>query len=265
MKIFDFIFSQNYYNALPPDDLIAKQRYKLFRTTSFVGFLTCVLFTIQTVSLFNISNPIVYMVTGAGTLFIANLYLLPLHKRENTAYTLMVLVSLLFLHVQTYYSGGIRASGFFYTSSLIMLGFMLLGNRKGWIIASLSAIQIIYFYIISTYYPSMVNYMIVGESSAMIDMDYFFTGLFSILIITAQINYLESGKNIVIERITQSRNELREKNKELRKLSIVASKADNAIGIINGKGILEWVNDGFVRLTGYSTAEVVNKDVFPLF
>ena len=89
--------------------------------------------------------------------------------------------------------------------------------------------------------------------------------IFSILILAAQINYLESSKNIVIERITQSRNELREKNKELRKLSIVASKADNAIAITDGNGILEWVNEGFVRLTGYEFEEVSGKDSIQLF
>lgn len=265
MKLTDVLFSQNYYNAIPADDLIAKQRYKLFRTTSFVGFLTCLLVTIQTITLFNISNAILYMITISGIIFIANLYLLPVHKNHHLAYTTMVLLSLLFLHVQTYYSGGIRASGFFYLSSLIMLGFMLLGNRKGWIVAILSGLQIGYFYFISTFYPSMINYAIVGDTKEMIDMDYLFTSLFSVLIITAQINYLESGKNIVIERITQSRNELREKNKELRKLSIVASKADNAIGIINSEGIMEWVNDGFVRLTGYQAIEVTGKDAFQYF
>jgi PAS domain S-box-containing protein len=265
MELLRFIFSQRYYNSIPADDLIAKQRYKLFRTTSFVGFVTCVLFTVQTVTLFNISNPVVYMITGSGVIFITNLYLLPVHKRHNIAYALMVLLSLMLLHIQTYYAGGIRASGIFYLSALIMMGFMLLGNRKGWIIASLSAAQVCYFYYISTYYPSMINYLIVGDTKEMIDLDFLFTGLFSILIITSQINYLESGKNIVIEKITQSRNELREKNKELNKLSIVASKADNAIGIISGNGILEWVNDGFVRLTGYTAEEVTGRDPFNYF
>ena len=69
----------------------------------------------------------------------------------------------------------------------------------------------------------------------------------------------------MIRRITQSRNELRGKNKELYKLSIVASKADNAICITNSNGILEWVNDGFERLTGYSFEEVKGKDLTTLF
>jgi PAS domain S-box-containing protein len=78
-------------------------------------------------------------------------------------------------------------------------------------------------------------------------------------ILSAQMNYLESGKNVVIQRITEQRNELRIKNLELRKLSIVASKADNAILITDKDGIAEWVNDGFVRLTGYNFDETIGK------
>jgi len=86
------------------------------------------------------------------------------------------------------------------------------------------------------------------------------TGLFAFFILASQMNYLESGKNIVIERVTAQRNELRTKNKELRKLSIVASKAENAIIITDKNGIAEWVNDGFARLTGYGFDEIIGKE-----
>ncbi len=257
--------NNSYYNSIPEDDLISKQRYQLFRTFSIACFVVCLLFTIQTVSLFNISNPIVFMITTIGVLLAANIFLLPKHKNEKAAYFLAAILSLTLLHIQSYYAGGIRASGVLYLSSVILMAFMLLGNKAGRIIALLAALQIGYFYLISEYFPEMINYSIVGDTKDMINMDFLSTGILSIILITAQINYLESGKNIVIERITQSRNELRVKNKELRKLSIVASKADNAIGIIDSSDKIEWVNDGFVRLTGYSTEEATGKDPFIFF
>jgi PAS domain S-box-containing protein len=78
----------------------------------------------------------------------------------------------------------------------------------------------------------------------------------AMVILSAQMNYLESGKNEVISRITLQREELKEMNRELAKLSTVASKADNAIVITDQNGKAEWVNDGFVRLTGYLLEEV---------
>jgi PAS domain S-box-containing protein len=46
---------------------------------------------------------------------------------------------------------------------------------------------------------------------------------------------------------------------ELAKLSLVASKTDNAVIITDKDGYIEWVNEGFVRLTGYTLLEVRGK------
>lgn len=46
---------------------------------------------------------------------------------------------------------------------------------------------------------------------------------------------------------------------ELQKLSIVADKTDNAVIITNRYGAIEWINDGFSRITGYVSAEVLGR------
>ena len=43
---------------------------------------------------------------------------------------------------------------------------------------------------------------------------------------------------------------------ELAKLSLVASKTDNAVIITDADGLVEWVNDGFSKITGYTLEEV---------
>jgi PAS domain S-box-containing protein len=48
-------------------------------------------------------------------------------------------------------------------------------------------------------------------------------------------------------------------NKELEKLSIVASKTDNAIMILDSKTNIEWVNEGFTRMYGYTLQEIKNN------
>ncbi len=58
------------------------------------------------------------------------------------------------------------------------------------------------------------------------------------------------------KQITKQANELKTTNKELEKLSFVASKTDNSVIIFNHDGIIEWVNDGFERMLG------VNLDDF---
>jgi PAS domain S-box-containing protein len=56
--------------------------------------------------------------------------------------------------------------------------------------------------------------------------------------------------------------EIEQKNKfknEIRKLAWAAQKTDNAIIITDTKGVIEWVNDGFVRISGYSSEDGIGK------
>ena len=45
--------------------------------------------------------------------------------------------------------------------------------------------------------------------------------------------------------------------REMEKLSLVASKTINGVVIMNPEGRIEWVNDGFTRLTGYTREEAI--------
>ncbi|MCK4662639.1 MAG: SpoIIE family protein phosphatase [Bacteroidales bacterium] len=47
-------------------------------------------------------------------------------------------------------------------------------------------------------------------------------------------------------------------NEELEKLSIVASKTDNAVIIMDAEGNFEWVNEGFIRLYELTINELIN-------
>jgi PAS domain S-box-containing protein len=47
--------------------------------------------------------------------------------------------------------------------------------------------------------------------------------------------------------------------KEMQKLALVASRTDNAVIITDAGGKIEWVNEGFTRITGYTLPEVAGK------
>ena len=47
--------------------------------------------------------------------------------------------------------------------------------------------------------------------------------------------------------------------RELRKLALVASRTDNAVIITDAEGLIEWVNEGFTRITGYSQREAIGR------
>lgn len=55
--------------------------------------------------------------------------------------------------------------------------------------------------------------------------------------------------------IGEKNKQLKETNIELEKLSIVASQTSNSVIIANSQGKVEWVNEGFTRLTGFTLEE----------
>lgn len=59
--------------------------------------------------------------------------------------------------------------------------------------------------------------------------------------------------------IKQKTDHLTEVNRELEKLSIAASQTDNAILITNPDGEIEWINEGYTRLYGYSLDELIQE------
>ena len=68
---------------------------------------------------------------------------------------------------------------------------------------------------------------------------------------------LEKKRNILQSLVDERTQELNEKNQELEKLSIVASETDNSVLIFDALGSVEWVNEGFTKLTGFSLDEIV--------
>lgn len=53
--------------------------------------------------------------------------------------------------------------------------------------------------------------------------------------------------------------ERRQAERELERLALVASRTDNAVVITDAQGYVEWVNEGFTRITGYTLEEIQGK------
>ncbi len=113
-----------------------------------------------------------------------------------------------------------------------------------------------------------------GENIKKQDRFLLFAGIFSIIIvilviITTISNISRKKKNRQLELINdevdrqkdhiQAQSEqLLQYNKELEKLSIVASQTDNGVVIMDNLGNIEWVNRGFTNLYGFATQDLKN-------
>ena len=50
-----------------------------------------------------------------------------------------------------------------------------------------------------------------------------------------------------------------EADEKVKELAMVVERIDNTVIITDRSGLIEWVNQGFTDLTGYSFQEVINK------
>ncbi len=72
-------------------------------------------------------------------------------------------------------------------------------------------------------------------------------------------SYVEIGNSSYFVGVARDISDRKKLDLELQKLSLVAQKTDNAVVITDKDGIVEWVNEGFTRISGYSLAEMVGK------
>lgn len=61
------------------------------------------------------------------------------------------------------------------------------------------------------------------------------------------------------DRLALQRAELKGKESEARKLALVVSRTENAVVLADAEGRIEWVNEGFERITGWTLGEVAGK------
>ena len=59
--------------------------------------------------------------------------------------------------------------------------------------------------------------------------------------------------------LTEQRLRLRQQEEQSRKLALVAARTDNAVIVTDAAGRIEWVNEGFTRMTGWRSEEVIGR------
>ena len=67
-----------------------------------------------------------------------------------------------------------------------------------------------------------------------------------------------------IHRQSLAEDSLQASEAEARKMALVAAKTHNAVLILGAAGRIEWTNDSFHQMTGYSLAEAVGQTVVPI-
>ncbi|MEO8087925.1 MAG: ATP-binding protein [Bacteroidota bacterium] len=216
------------YDSIPYDDLMLKQRFALFRIFTFTGFLASTMVAIQILTAFGGSPFIAYLLFGLSGVMLLNYMLVKDYRKLPVAYLITLMAAFLMMHFQSYTSGGIRNSGTMYLAVVLLSAFMMLGTRAGKWFTALVIINFIYLYII-TQYTDWTSYAMFGNDAGEINTDFVTTAILAFFLIAAQSSYLHSGKNVIIERITEQKDELEISNRRLQEYTSTLEKTNNEL------------------------------------
>jgi signal transduction histidine kinase len=204
---------QSVYDSIPYDDLMLKQRFALFRIFAFTGFLVSLLMAAQ----YYFVDPTAVlppMLVVLALVIIVSFYLTNDYRKLPVSYAVALSAAFLMMHFQAYNTGGVKNTGTMYFCVLIMCAYMLLGPKAGkWFTAYalLSVITLFYF----TEYTNGTSYSLFNNDAHAINQDALTTFIFALILVAAQSRYLNSGKNVIIERITEQKNQLEISNRKL--------------------------------------------------
>ncbi|MDB5865992.1 MAG: sensor hybrid histidine kinase [Betaproteobacteria bacterium] len=87
----------------------------------------------------------------------------------------------------------------------------------------------------------------------------FAVGLLLTALLCALVRALGRSRIAALELAERMTTDLRVSEAEAKKLSLVASHTDNAVIITDAQRRVEWVNEGFERITGYEMADVLGR------
>jgi signal transduction histidine kinase len=226
-KLLRKLFKQEVYDSIPYEELLLKQRFVVYRILSFTGFATAIIMGIQIYSSdSSILLPSILLLFAA--VILANFYLTNSYKKLYTAYAILLITGFLMIHFQAYETGGVKNSGTMYFCVLIMCAFMLLGPKAGkwYTFFSILGVAILYY---ATEYTNWTSNNLFHDDIHLINQDALMTFILALFLVAAQSNYLNSGKNVIIERITEQKNQLEISNRKLKEYTTHLEKTNKEL------------------------------------
>ncbi len=229
MKVlFSYLFRNKMYESIPSDDLMVRQRFTLFRIMSFTGFLASIFTAFQIWATFEEANFTFILMLILSAVILVNFYIVKSVEKLWMASLITLLTGFLVVHSQAYTAGGVNSSGTMYFALMIMAAFMLLGSKAGKIFTTFVILNVIYFYLISEY-TGFTDTSLFKNDPSLIRQDALTTFIFGLFLVAAQSNYLHSGKNVIIEKISAQKDELIRNNRKLQEYTASLEKSNKEL------------------------------------
>ena len=242
-RLFAYFSRQELYNRIPDDEVVSKQQFVLFRIFSYAGTLVCLGGALKMMLTIEHHGALPYFILLLSIVMMVNFHSVKDTSKLIRAYSIMLGATFILLHIVSYTCGGIRTGGTLYFPAVILFAFMLLGRKGGLLFCVLTILHVVYLYYISSY-TNVTSFSFFKANDLLINQDYLTNAILTVFLIASQGNYLQSGKNVVIQRLTKSKkllednyalleeqndllntyaHHLEKTNKELEKIASVAS------------------------------------------
>lgn len=221
-------FKQNIYESIDSEDVLNRQKFALFRIFSFTGSVVSAGVFVKMCFMFHHLHPLHYVLPALSLVMLFNFYSIKSSEQLQRAYVIVLASAFVILHIVSYSTGGIRSASILYHPVVILYAFMLLGKKGGRAFSILFAFQVAFIFIMSRF-TNYTSFEFLQNNQSHIEEDFLFNGFFTFFLISAHSHYLNSGRNIVIQKITQQRDELAKKNLMLKQSNITLETANSEL------------------------------------
>lgn len=213
-RIINFLLKKNVYSQISASDVIARQRFILFRIFSYTGAFVCTCVFIQMELAIPHPGILPLFILSLGCLMKLNFFMTTQSSKLKRHYWVMMTAAFILLHSVAYTCGGILTGGSLYWGAVIIYAFFLLGKKAGQYYTAFIIMHFIFMFLIGKY-TSWTNFNMFKNDVGLISQDFLTNGLLTCILIAALASYLQSGRNVVIESIEKSRDEAIRQNEKL--------------------------------------------------
>jgi signal transduction histidine kinase len=228
MALSNLLKNEDVYRSIDEENIFERQRFTLFRIYSFTGALVSFGVYLKMYLMFEVVKPIHLVLPILSLIMLFNFYRVKKIDQLEKAYLVVLLSSFLLLHTVSYSTGGIKSASITYYPVVILTAFMLLGRNGGVLFTSLFFFQLLYIFIVSRY-TDLTSFEFLNNDNSHIEEDFLFNGIFTSFLVAAQSAYLFSGRNIVIQKITEQRDKLELNNQLLQVTNTELQKANKEL------------------------------------
>jgi signal transduction histidine kinase len=216
------------YETIPFEDLISRQRFTLFRIYTYTAFLASIFTAVQVLTTFENTSILSFVLIALGSLIIVNFFLVKKIEKLPVAYTISLATGFLVVHIQGYDAGGVMNSGTMYMCVIILTAFMLLGPKGGKWFTAFAITSVVTLFCL-TEFTSYTSYALLKDDQHIIHQDALTTFILALFLVASQSNYLNSAKNVIIERITDQKNQLEINNRKLKEYTLSLEKTNREL------------------------------------